>query len=141
MVATRLRDQDRLEGASNYVIWQARIKCLLDEPDLKAFIDGVVVLPVDADPLKAYKKNMAKAKRLILDRVRDHVVCHITCKGMAKEMCDALDTLYQGSSEQLKMYFQEKIWSMRMYKGEHINPFLAKLQETKDQLAAAGSTP
>ena len=58
----------------------------------------MVVVPVDADPLKAYKKNMEKAKQLILDEVRDHVVCHITGKGTTKEMWDALVTLYQGSS-------------------------------------------
>ena len=114
MAANRLCDQDRLEGASNYVIWQARIKCLLYEHDLKAFIDGVIVVPVDADPLKSYKKDMAKAKCLILDGVRDHVVCHIAGKGTAKEMWDALEMLYQGSSEQWKMYLQEKARSMRM---------------------------
>ena len=78
--------------------------CLLDERDLKAFIENVVVVPIDANPLKACKKNMAKAKWLILDRVRDHVVCHIASKWTAKKMWDALATLYQGSSEQRKMY-------------------------------------
>ena len=96
---------------------------------------------MDSYPLKAYKKDMAKAKRLILDGVRDHVVCHITGKGTAKEMWDALETLYQGFSEQRKMYLQEKMRSTRMQKGEHIDPFLAKLQESRDQLTTVGSTP
>ena len=100
MAATGLRDHDRLEGVSNYVIWNARISILLDEHDLKAFIDNVVAVPADPDPLKAYKKDMAKAKRrLILNGVRDHVVSHIVGKGMTKEMQDALAALYQGSSE------------------------------------------
>ena len=95
MASSGLRDQDRLEGASNYVIWKARISFLLDEHDLKTFIDSVEVVPIDAYPLKAYKKDTTKAKRLILDGVRDHVVSHITGKGTAKEMWDALATLYQ----------------------------------------------
>ena len=82
---------------------------LLDEHDLKTFIDSVVPVPADPDPLKAYKKDMAKAKRLILNRVRDHVVCHIASKGTTKEMWDALATLYQGFSEQWKMFLQEKM--------------------------------
>ena len=94
-----MRDQDRLERASNYVIWQERIKCLLDEHDFKLFIEGVVAIPIDADSLKEYKKNMAKAKRLILGRVRAHVMCHIASKGTAIEMWQALEKLYQGSFE------------------------------------------
>ena len=83
---TELSDQDQLEGASDYVIWKARISFLLDEHDLKTFIDNAVVVPANKDPLKAYKKDMAKAKRLILDEVRDHIVSHISSKGTAKEM-------------------------------------------------------
>ena len=94
MAASGLRDQDRLEGASNYVIWKARISFLLDEHDLKHFIDSAHAEPVDATPLRAFKKNMAKAKRLILDGVKDHIVSHISGKGTTKEMWDALATLY-----------------------------------------------
>lgn len=132
MAANGLRDKYQLDGSSNYVIWKARISCLLDEHDLKMYVNSVVVVLGDADPLKKYKAQMAKAKRLILDGLRDHVVCHIADKGMTKEMWDALATLYQGSSEQRKMYLEEKLRSTRMEKGEHIDPFLSKLQEVRD---------
>ena len=98
-----------MEGASNYVIWKAIISFLLDEHELKTFIDNVVDVPADPDPLKAYKKDMDKAKRSILDGVRVHIVSHISRKGNAKEMWDALVTLYQGSSEQRKMFLEEKM--------------------------------
>ena len=39
------------------------------------------------------------------------------------------------------MYFQEKMRSSRMQKGEHIDLFLTKLQEILDSLAVVGSTP
>lgn len=55
MASTGLRDQDQLDGASNYVIWKARISFLLDEHDLKACVNNVVVIPADADSLKKYK--------------------------------------------------------------------------------------
>ena len=75
-----LRDQDRLEGASNYVIWKSRIQFLLDEHDLKALIDSAVGESLDAAHLRAFRKNMALAKRLILDGVMDHIVPHIAIK-------------------------------------------------------------
>jgi len=77
MASSGLRDQHRLDGTSNYVIWKARMSCLLDEHFLKDYVDSVVVVPADLDPLKQYKREMVKAKRMILDGVKDHVVCHI----------------------------------------------------------------
>jgi len=64
---------------------------------------------------------MAKEKQIILDGVRDHIVSHISEQDMAKEMWDSLFTLYQSSSEQRKMFLQEKLRSVRMQKGERID--------------------
>ena len=100
MAANGLRDHDRLEGASNDVIWKVRISCLLDEHDLKTYVDSVVAVLADPGSLKKYKVEMVKAKRLILDGVRDHIVCHIAGKDTAQQMWEALATLYKGSSEQ-----------------------------------------
>ena len=99
MASKGLRDQDRLEGASNYVICKSRIQFLLDEHDLKSLIDSAVAEPLDATHLRAFKKNMARAKRLILDGVKDHIVPHIEAKDTAREMWVGLEKLYQGSSE------------------------------------------
>ena len=101
----------------------------------------MIVVPVDADYLKKYNAEMVKAKRMILNRVKDHVVCHIASRGTAKEMWDALSTLYQGSSEQWKMYLEQKLRSAQMQKGELVDPFLTKLQETRDELFVVGHTP
>ena len=84
---------------------------------------------------------MAKAKRMILDGVKDHVVCHVASKGTTKEMWDALAMLYQGSSEQQKMYLEQKLRSAQMQKGERVDPFLTKLKETRDELSPVGHTP
>ena len=90
----------------------------------------MVIEPADADPQKKYKTEMMKAKWLILDGVKDHVLCHIASRGTAKEMWDALSTLYQGSSKQRKMYLEQKLRSAQMQKGERVDPFLTTLKET-----------
>jgi len=81
MAANGLRDEDQLDGASNYVIWKGRMSSLLDEHFLKVYVDSVVVEPANLDPLKTYQGERAKAKQKILDGVKDHVVCHISSKG------------------------------------------------------------
>ena len=46
MASNGLRDQDRLEGASNYVIWKSRIEFLLDEHCWPHFVnDPIAVHP------------------------------------------------------------------------------------------------
>ena len=90
---------------------------LLDEHALKTYVDSVVAVPVDADPLKKYQAEMTKAKRMILDGVKDHVVCHIASRETAKEMWDALSTLYQGSSKQRKMYLEQNLRSPQSRRG------------------------
>jgi len=114
---------------------------LLDEHALKKYVDNMVVVPVDVDSLKKYRAEMAKEKRMILDRVKDYVIYHIASRGTAKEMWDTLSTLYQGSSEQRKMHLEQKLRSAQMQKGECVYPFLTKLQETRDELSVVGSTP
>ena len=109
MASNELRDQDRFEGASNYVFWKSRIQFLLDEHDLKSLIDSAVAEPLHATHLRAFKKNMARTKHLILDGVKDHIVPHIAAKDTARKMWVGLEKLYQGSSEQRKMYLEEKM--------------------------------
>ena len=90
------------------------MSCLLDEHFLKVSIDNMVTELANPNMLKKYKGDMAKMKRMILDRVKDHVVCHIVGRATAKEMWDALSMLYQGSSEQRKMYLEQKMRFMQM---------------------------
>jgi len=92
-------------------------------------------------PVKRYKVEMVKAKSMSLDGVKDHVVCHVANRRTAKEMGDALATLYQGSFEHRKMYLEQKLRYAQMQKGERVDPFLTKLKETHDELSATGHTP
>jgi len=92
--------------------------CLLDEHFLKVYVDNVVAEPTNPNQLKKYKGEMAKTKRMILNGVKDHIVCHIAGRNTTKEMWDALSMLYQGSSEQRKMYLEQKMRSTQMQKGE-----------------------
>jgi len=56
---------------------KTRTVVILEECDLEACVKSVVVVPVDNDQKKKYKAKQGKAKRFILDGVRDHVVSHL----------------------------------------------------------------
>jgi len=45
MAMARLRDQDTLDGSSNYVIWKAKMSFPLVEYGMKLYIDNIVEVP------------------------------------------------------------------------------------------------
>jgi len=132
MAGNRLRDHDRLDGTSNFVIWKARILAVLDKNRIKDYALKVVVVLVNADPLKKYKEPQVKVECIILDRVKDHVVPHIVEKDTTREMWEALTTLYEGTSLQHKMLLENQLRQYQMQKGEEIDPFLLRLQEIRN---------
>ena len=89
-----LRDKDRVEKTSNFVIWKARILYVLDRHHIKGFALRIMAIPIDPADNERYGDAMAKAKCIILDGVKDHVMPHITEKNTAKEMWDTLTALY-----------------------------------------------
>ena len=52
MAVNGLRDQDRLDEASNFVIWKARIEAILDND----YALRTVVVPVDPDANEKYEE-------------------------------------------------------------------------------------
>ena len=65
-----------LEGSSNYIVWKYRMKAILVDNGLKEFIDNDIPKPTSADAanLDAWKKKVARARRILLEGVEDHIV-------------------------------------------------------------------
>ena len=93
-MATRLRVEDRLEGRVNFGAWKERIISVLDEVDVWDIVEKIVTIPIDQTQLPAFKRKNAKAKRLILDGIKDHVILYVRGKDHAFEMREALTKLY-----------------------------------------------
>ena len=94
--------------------------------------------PTDATQLVAYKKNSIKAKRLILDGVKDHVIPHVRGKDHAFEVWAALTSLYQNSNENRKMALTDKLKTIRMKGSESVVAYLSRFTDVRDELAAIG---
>jgi len=91
-MSTGLRLEDRLHGAGNFCPWKARIVLILQENELWDIIENsttnLVLVPTatDAAALLAFNKLDLKAKRIILDAVKDHVIPHISEKKRSYQM-------------------------------------------------------
>jgi hypothetical protein len=94
METTPLRVEDRLDGASNFLSWKERVTLALKEYDLWELVDKVVAPLMDPTTLEAHNKKEIKAKRVLLDSVKDHLIPHLSEKKMTKDMFDALVGLF-----------------------------------------------
>ena len=90
-----VRDQDRLDRASNFTVWKAIILSILNRNRAKNFTLRTIAILVDLANNDRYEEAMARAKSITLDGVKDHIVPHIAKKEMTYEMWVALKKLYQ----------------------------------------------
>jgi hypothetical protein len=141
-MATGLKVEDKLDGAANFGAWKERMIFLLKENELWDIVENTtthpVVIPIDATLLAAYTKKSIKAKRIILDSIKDHFIPHLTGKQNAYEMRESLTKLYQSTNENRKMVFREKLKSIKMTKAENVVTYLTTLTQVRDELGAMG---
>jgi hypothetical protein len=116
-----------LNGAENFSPWKHRIVLLLEDFELWDIVDSSVTIPTDATQLDEFKKKNVKAKRIILDAIKDRLIPHGLGKTHAFEMWDSLTKLYQTSNKNRKMVLQEKLRSTKMTKTDTVSSYLTKI--------------
>jgi hypothetical protein len=77
--------------------------------------------------LVAHNKREVKAKKMILDAIKDQLIPHISKKKTAKEMFDALVSLYQSENINRKTILRNKLESIVMTKSNTITNYLMKV--------------
>ena len=84
MMATGLRLEDRLDGAVTFSPWKARIVLILQDNELWDILNNTIAHPVTVPTVAVDKaasdKQEIKAKRIILDAIKDHIIPHISRK-------------------------------------------------------------
>jgi hypothetical protein len=90
--------------------------------------------------LTTHKKKEVKAKRVLLESVKDHLIPHIVEKTSAKEMYDALVGLYQNKNTCRMLHLKHQLQIVRMTSEDTIVSYLMKITQIQDQLVAIGET-
>ena len=99
MAFNGLRLEYALEGNSNKISWKDRMEAVLKDNGLKEFIDNDVPKPTltDAALLDAWKKKVAKARRILLEGVQDQIVSSLHGKATPYAMSKDLKDLFQSN--------------------------------------------
>ena len=65
---------EKLEGAENFRAWKYRISLVLEENELDSYIHEEVPVPEGDEAKALHKKNLVKAKKIIVDSIIDQLV-------------------------------------------------------------------
>jgi hypothetical protein len=113
---------------------------LLEENDLKDYVEKVISDSNDPHELAAHKKREVKAKSVLLDSVKDHLIPHIYEKKTTKDMYDALVGLYQSGNTIEKLILRHWFRSVEMSNLDIVASYLMRISQIHDQLVAIGET-
>jgi len=133
-----LRLKYSLDGSSNYIAWKDRMEVVLEDNGLKDFIDKEVPKSTNVTQLVKWMKCVARARRIILEGVRDHIISSLHGNETLFAMWKTLKYLYQNSNDQRKLALKDKLHKIKCEKGDTISMFLNKLTTCKDELASVG---
>jgi len=138
MASSSVKADDRLEEASNFNAWKARVFNIPEESDLNELVTRIVEEPATNAGRAAYKKRQAKAKRVIFYLVKDGMMPLIAHLRTAKECFDVIAYLYEKKAPTQKRTLKKQLRKLKMGKEETISTFFSKIAQTRDQLAAIG---
>jgi hypothetical protein len=104
----------KLEGVENFRPWKYRIVLILEENDLVRFVKEEVSEPADAAEKAKHQNDIIRAKRIIADSIKHHLIPYVSSKKTLKEMFDALNKLYEGNNINQKMNLRTQLKNTRM---------------------------
>jgi hypothetical protein len=127
---------DKLEGVENFRAWKYKIGLILEENDLTKFIKENVPEPEEEATKEKYKKD--KAKIIIGDSIKDHLIPKVSSKNTPKDMFGSLTRMYEGKYINQKMNLRTQLKNTKMQKGEIVQDYFSRVSQFKEQLEAIG---
>jgi hypothetical protein len=134
-----VRVEDRLEGATNFIVWKLRIANILQEHDLEQYVTTVMEEPTTNAGRATFRKSQAKAKQIIFDSVKDSIMSAMTPLMTAKDCIDTLVNLYEKQAPTQKRTLKHKLKYLKMEKGESIASFCSRIARSKISFWSQGS--
>lgn len=130
----------KLEGADNFQAWKYRVMLILEEHDLEGFIEAEVPEPKGDEAKARHKKSLTKAKRIIADSIKDHLIPHVSSLKTLKEMFHALSRLYEAKNINWKMTLRTQLKGVKMQDSESIQSYFTRVSQLKEQIEAIGDS-
>ena len=109
---------------------------ILEENDLDQYITGEVPEPEGYEAKDAHRRSMAKAKKIIADSIKDHLIPHVSTFNTLKEVYDALTKMFEGKNINQKMTLRNQLKNVKIHNSETIQSYFTRVAQMKEKLEA-----
>ena len=86
----------------------------LKRNELDTYISGEVLVPEGDEAKTLHKKNLVKAKRIIVDYIKDHLLPQVSSLKTPKYMFDSLTNVFEGNNINQKMTLTNQLKNVKM---------------------------
>jgi hypothetical protein len=131
---------EKLEGVDNFRASKYRVILILEENDLEGFIKEEVTEPKEDVDKQKQKKNIFKAKRIIADSIKDHLIPRVSSLKPPKTMFDALSCLYEGNNINWRMTLRTQLKSVKLQSSKTIQSYFTRVSQIREHLEAIEDT-
>ena len=81
---------------------------------MDTYISEEVPVPEGDEAKALHTKNLVKAKRMISDSIKDHLIPHVSSLKTPKEMFDSLTKLFEGENISWKMTLRNQLKNVKI---------------------------
>jgi hypothetical protein len=81
---------------------------------------------------------MVRAKRIIADSIKDHLIPQVSSNNTPKYMFHSLTRMYEGNNINQKMNLRTQLKNTKMQKEETSHDYFSRVSQFKEQLEAIG---
>ncbi|XP_029166930.1 uncharacterized protein LOC114937581 [Nylanderia fulva] len=134
-VFENLDSVDRLKNAEGYPLWKFQVGIILKASDLYG---NVITLPAVELQTEQWKKNDAKAQKVIVTTVDKQSLIHIMSCESSHDMWEKLKSIYERDSEQNKYVLMQKFFETKKPKPTDMATHVAELKNIVFRLKALG---
>ena len=79
-----------------------------------------------------HKKNLVKAKKIIVDSIMDHLVPQVSPLKTLKEMFDSLNNLFEGKNINRKMNLRNQLKNVNIQNAKTIQSYFTRVSQIKE---------
>ena len=83
---------------------------------------------------------MVRAKSIIVDFIKDHLIHHVSYLKTPEEMFDALTKFQEGKNINRKMTLRNQLKNVKMKNSETIQTYFMRISPIKEQLKSIEDT-
>jgi hypothetical protein len=110
------------------------------ELELEEYIEKDIKMPEEETEKTTWKRRNNKARKLIIDSVKDSILPSISRITSAFEMFKIIQDTFEINNASRILTLKNQLLNMKMNKEETITSYFLRISEIRDQLLCIGNT-